>query len=218
MGFTWWVSDYLAHSKVLLLSQIFWVLAAIILHELAHGWMAIRCGDRTPVELGHMTWNPVVHMGTMGLVLFAIAGITFGAMPVNPRRFRGRYDDAKVALAGPAMNLILAAAAVVLFGVWDRYTANADVTETLNGNVRLFLFRGIQLNLMLGFFNLLPVAPLDGSTILARFSRTYRDTFTGPQAQQFSMMLFLLVFIYAGDHVAEFASNMTRTLVSAVSS
>jgi hypothetical protein len=92
-----------------------WVIGSIVLHELAHGWAAIRLGDTTPRDLGHMTWNPLVHMGGFSLVVFAVIGIAWGMMPVDPSRLRGRYGDALVALAGPAMNIVLAA---VSFAVW----------------------------------------------------------------------------------------------------
>ncbi len=72
------------------------VVVSICLHELAHGWAAIRQGDDTPIQLGHMTFNPMVHMGSVSLLLFVFTGIAFGAMPVNPLRFRSRYGQAIV--------------------------------------------------------------------------------------------------------------------------
>ena len=69
----WWVhSAYESGGIVLLFSWAFWVIFSIVLHELSHGWAAIANGDNTPRELGHMTMNPVVHMGWMSLVFFAI--------------------------------------------------------------------------------------------------------------------------------------------------
>ena len=72
----WWVSDYYQHDPMLLVSWIFWVVASIALHELAHGYVAIRCGDDTPYHSGHMTWNPLVHMGQTALIMFALFGFT----------------------------------------------------------------------------------------------------------------------------------------------
>ncbi|MBT5381502.1 MAG: site-2 protease family protein, partial [Phycisphaerae bacterium] len=91
------------------MSWIFWVLLSITLHELAHGWAAIWEGDKTPIETGHMSANPVVHMGRFSLIVFALIGFAWGLMPVRPWRFRhGRLGEAIVAIAGPAMNLALA--------------------------------------------------------------------------------------------------------------
>ena len=70
----WWVHDLYASGRIVeLVSWIFWVLLSITLHELGHGWMAIREGDRTPIELGRMTMNPLVHMGHFSLLLFALS-------------------------------------------------------------------------------------------------------------------------------------------------
>ena len=72
---------------------IFTVVISIVLHELAHGWAAIWQGDDTPKQAGHMTPDPMVHMGGMSLLMLALVGMAFGAMPVNPRNFRSRYGD-----------------------------------------------------------------------------------------------------------------------------
>lgn len=114
----WWVSAYWEADPALLVSWVFWVIVSIVLHELAHGWVAIRLGDRTPIETGRMTWNPLVHMGQTSLIVFALVGIAWGMMPVNPSSLRGRYGDAWVSLAGPAMNLALALVLIVLGGIW----------------------------------------------------------------------------------------------------
>ena len=82
------------------------VVISICLHELGHGFAAIALGDRTPEETGHITLNPLVHMGPISLAMLAIVGISWGAMPVDPTRLRGRYAEALVALAGPAVNLV----------------------------------------------------------------------------------------------------------------
>ena len=104
---TWWVIEAWEQSPVLLGSWVFWVFFSITLHELGHGWAAMRVGDQTPRLTGHMTWNPIVHMGPVSLVLFALLGLCWGAMPVDPSRFRGKHADAKVAFAGPMMNFSL---------------------------------------------------------------------------------------------------------------
>ena len=97
------------------------VVVSIVLHELAHGYAAIKLGDDTPLVTGHMTFDPLVHMGGMSLILLAIAGIAFGAMPVDRTRLRGRYGEAIMAAAGPAMNVLLAVLALTTLGLWDRF-------------------------------------------------------------------------------------------------
>jgi hypothetical protein len=79
-----WVHDlYATDQTTMLIAWIFWVIFSICLHELAHGWAALWQGDHTPRRLGHMTMNPLVHMGGWSLIAFAIIGIAWGAMPVS---------------------------------------------------------------------------------------------------------------------------------------
>ncbi len=99
--------DNITRDPVYYFSVVFCVTLSIVLHELGHGFAAIQQGDDTPIKTGHMTWNPLVHMGPMGLGLLCVVGIAFGVMPVNPRRFRDQYGDAFVAAAGPLVNAVL---------------------------------------------------------------------------------------------------------------
>ena len=106
----WWVHDFWHAGRATeLVAWIFWVIASITLHELAHGWAALYEGDDTPKITGRMTANPVVHMGMTSLIVFLLLGIAWGLMPVNPQRFRHKkLGRIIVAAAGPIMNLLLA--------------------------------------------------------------------------------------------------------------
>jgi Zn-dependent protease len=190
----WWVHYlYATGQTTLLIAWIFWVIFSICLHELAHGWAALWQGDETPRRLGHMTMNPLVHMGGWSLIAFAIIGIAWGAMPVNPANFRDRrFGRVYVAAAGPAMNLLIATTLFVAVSIWARYgTGGLD----LDDNVTIFLFTGIWLNIILALFNLLPVAPLDGSRILGGLSWRMEQYFNSPQAQMFGLFV-LIVLIF----------------------
>ncbi|MEQ9617302.1 MAG: site-2 protease family protein [Phycisphaerales bacterium] len=199
MNSSWWVANYLEHAPALLVSQVVWVIGSICLHELAHGWAAIRHGDDTPIVTGHMTWSPLVHMGPWSLLMFAVVGIAWGLMPVNPSRMRGRHAEAVVALAGPAMNIALATLSIVLGGIWVSYGEFAG--PALYENFRTFFVAGVYLNLILAVFNLLPVPPLDGSRILAHYVPRYRNLIRDPRAQTVSLILFLIVFFNAGEYI-----------------
>ena len=148
------------------------VVISIVLHELAHGWAAIWQGDDTPRTAGHMTPDPMVHMGGMSLLMLVLMGMAFGAMPVNPRNFRSKYGDALVSAAGPAMNFLLAFVALTLLALWMRLAGIAESSSAYNGQYLLKIF-GIT-NIALGIFNLIPVPPLDGSSILGNFVPAYR--------------------------------------------
>jgi len=192
----WWVTDLLHNAPVLLVAQIFWVIVSICLHELAHGWAAIRFGDDTPIVSGHMTWNPLVHMGPMSLLAFALVGIAWGAMPVNPNRLRGRHAEALVALAGPAMNLAIAIFCMVVGGILANH--GQAIAVGTSSNSLAFCLWGAYLNLLLMAFNLVPIPPLDGSRILAHYVQPYRDLINNPQFQGAAMIGFLLLFVWGG--------------------
>ncbi|MHC4415426.1 MAG: site-2 protease family protein [Planctomycetota bacterium] len=189
----WWVHElYQAGRTVELISWIFWVISSIVLHELAHGWAALWQGDDTPRRLGRMTANPLVHMGGVSLLVFAIIGIAWGVMPVDPARFRwGRRGRVVVSAAGPAMNVAIAVAALTLLVIW---LAVGPRGSNLHANLAIFLFTGGWLNILLALFNLLPIPPLDGSSILSGLSfRAYRF-YQRPQAALFGMFVLLAIF------------------------
>lgn len=174
------------------------VIVSIVLHELAHGITAIKFGDRTPIETGHMTLNPLVHMGGLSLILLAVAGFAWGQMPVNPSRMRGKYADFWVSFAGPIMNVILAVLGVVGLGLLNAY---ADGESRLVINAKLLLFYLGLMNFALAILNLIPVPPLDGSHMLANVSRGYRNLITGDTGRGFATAALFAVFLGAGTFI-----------------
>ncbi len=188
---TWWIEGLANDGRYMaIVAWIFWVILSITLHELAHGWTAIWQGDKTPIFTGHMTANPIIHMGPMSFVMLALCGIAWGAMPVDPSRFRDRKGDVYVAAAGPAMNLLIALVCLILLSCWLKFVPEGKIW----GNGAIFLYYGVALNLILAPLNLLPIPPLDGSRILAGFSWKARELFSRPDAQMIGMFLFLAVF------------------------
>lgn len=184
----WWVHYYYQTGQtVLLLSLIFWVIFSICLHELGHGWAALWQGDNTPRELGHMTMNPLVHMGPMSLLVFALIGIAWGVMPTNPSRYRwGRRGHIVVSAAGPAMNVLIALVALTAAGLWRAF-AGTDTQFT--DNVDTFLWAGGMINIVLAGFNLLPIPPLDGSGILSGMSFRAYQFFRSSNASIFGLFV-----------------------------
>ena len=207
----WWLADTLHEQGLFtLLAWAFWVIFSITLHELGHGVAAIRVGDDTPVRTGHMSLNPLVHMGPTSLIVFAVVGIAWGAMPVNPYRFRGWHADARVALAGPGVNAGLWVLCVAGFVLTKRFSAG---DSGLSENLQLFFWTGAYLNLVLLTLNLLPVPPLDGSRVLASFSRGYTRLVEGPNAATFSLVGILFVFFVAADSIFAVSTRATAWAV-----
>ncbi len=186
-------------------SVVLTVIVSIVLHELAHGWAAIREGDDTPIETGHMTGNPMIHMGGLSIALVFLFGIAWGAMPVNPSRFRGKYSDAIVSFAGPAMNFLLAFVALTILGLlfqfWpDFYNAVVANNDGREGRISELLVIAGYYNIALGIFNLAPIPPLDGSRILADFHSGYRNWLRENTHLYGGMfMMYLLVVSMSGN-------------------
>jgi Zn-dependent protease len=147
---------------------------SVAVHEFGHAWMANRLGDRLPAEQGRLTLSPLAHIDPVGTILLPLlAAFAPGGMPLlawgkpvqtNPKAYRGispRVGNMLVSLMGPFMNLVLAVVISILLIVLSHIVKlPADLVV---GAIRYFLV----LNISLMFFNLLPVPPLDGGSVLA---------------------------------------------------
>ena len=164
----------------LLLLPIF--LFSVVVHEAAHGWVALRCGDPTARDLGRVTLNPLVHVDLIGsLLLPGLLWLVHSPLllgwakpvPVDHSRLRNpRNDSVKVAMAGPASNLLLALLFAAVVRIAGGSTPGAAPDGLTPGAlVATLAFTGVVLNVSLAIFNLLPIPPLDGSWLLMRFLR-----------------------------------------------
>lgn len=219
----WWASSaFETGGFALVAAWIFWVVISITFHELAHGWAAIGRGDQTPIHTGHMTFNPIVHMGLQSLAMLALLGIAWGAMPIDPSRMKGRYAEAWVAFAGPLTNFVLAAICIIGGGIAIAAMSSTEIDkfmhapfEALKGGTliapKLAMFAGVgaMLNLSLGVFNLMPLPPLDGSRILANFSSAYRNFTMTDGGRILSMIAFVLAFFFAGRFIVPIGMIVT---------
>lgn len=149
-------------------------LFSLSFHEYAHAWMAVKRGDLTPQLSGRLSMHPLAHADILGTLILPTLAIYTGApffgwakpVPIDIRNLRyGRRDYALVAAAGPLANLLLAILITGLLYVLVRIPNHGSIIET----VITFSVVGIQVNLMLAFFNLLPLFPLDGFNIIHGF-------------------------------------------------
>ncbi len=155
------------------------LIPAIILHEISHGVVALFFGDDTAKQAGRLTLNPIPHIDIFGSLILPAMGVLVGLgafgwakpVPVNPNKLRNpRGQMLWVALAGPGSNFLLmivsalAARAVAA----DQPAFTRDPFNSSSGLLVQFLFFFAFANLVLGLFNLLPIPPLDGSTLIER--------------------------------------------------
>jgi Zn-dependent protease len=148
-------------SIEMLIGRVIGLVIGFTLHEWAHAWSAYRLGDYTAYNQGRLTLDPRAHIEPLGIILALVAGFGWAKpVPVNPRAF---YPDEKrglviVSLAGPVMNLLIAAVGSVLIRTLDSADLLPDFVYLVLGTVVMF-------NLVLFLFNLLPFSPLDGYKI-----------------------------------------------------
>ena len=143
------------------------LLFALTVHEFSHGYTAYRLGDPTARLMGRLTLNPIAHLDPIGSILFLLPP-HFGwakPVPVDPRNLANpRRDMMWIALAGPASNVALAA----VFGTLLRFQPLIPFEATAPAAVAAvrMVETSVVLNLVLAFFNMIPIFPLDGSRIL----------------------------------------------------
>ncbi|HUA69392.1 MAG TPA: site-2 protease family protein [Candidatus Saccharimonadales bacterium] len=160
------------------------LIVLLTFHEFGHAWVALKCGDDTAKLQGRCSLNPIVHIDPIGTVLLPLAMIFLSMsgsglgrfligwakpVPVNPYNLRHpRLDDILVTMAGPAMNLVLAVGLMAL----------ARVGLVINSaNVVQLGVQMASLSLLLCFFNLIPIPPLDGSHVLRILTNMSYETY-----------------------------------------
>ncbi|MBW4517897.1 MAG: site-2 protease family protein [Timaviella obliquedivisa GSE-PSE-MK23-08B] len=134
---------------------------SISLHELAHGYAALSQGDDTPLQRGHITLNPLVHMGWESLTCLCVTGLAWGQMPVNSAKFRaGGWSNIWVSVAGPLCNLGLALLFIVALRLMTTFNLQGIWSVE-------FFYLAAQVNLVLFSLNLVPLPPLDGFHVVS---------------------------------------------------
>ena len=178
----------------------FFLLLSFPVHEFAHALAAYRLGDSTAKLFGRLTLNPIAHFdqfgGTMLVISILLTGfpLGFAQTPVNPRNLRGRYGETIVAAAGPLSNLVLAALFAIplrlLLSSPDLFFANIEIANILH-----FIVQG---SIILGLFNLIPIPPLDGGTIMLTLLSPRMAWSIRPFLAQYGFFLIILLILPLG--------------------
>jgi Zn-dependent protease len=170
------------------------IVLGITVHEFMHAYTAHRLGDDTARLLGRLTLNPLAHFDIFGTLLLVLAGFGFGKpVPVNEARLRGAFASSAVSLAGPLSNFAIAAVCAIPLRLGS--------AEALGPNYVEILFYMVLFNCVLGIFNLIPIPPLDGSSVVLGLL---------PPRQQWSLRpylqygpLLLLALLWFGSRILQ---------------
>lgn len=188
------------NAVLVLLFYLVAVLSALILHEVAHGWVACRCGDLSAKDAGRLTLNPAKHLDPLGTLCFVLFGFGWAIpVPINPFNFRHpRRDAVLVSLAGIVMNLLLAFVASFFFVLlYDK-------------SVWCYLFQYMMLiNIVFACFNILPIAPLDGFNLIAALAPRSGYVRFMNQNRLFAMVI-LLIIICATNVLGAMQAGLVR--------
>ena len=181
------------------------VLVSGPVHECAHAYVAWKLGDGTAKLFGRVSLDPIRHFDPVGGTLL-IVSVMLGALsgnavgfgwakptPVNPLNLKGRYADTMVAVAGPLSNLALAVVCAIGFRLVDLYPDNTSPSNML----ALVFFVGIELNVVLMLFNLIPITPLDGSHVLFDLLDPRTAQSVRSFMNQYGLMLLIFVVLLA---------------------
>lgn len=180
----------------LFIAFAFTALLAFAYHEFAHALVADRLGDDTPRRFGRLTLNPFVHLDLFGTLMLLLAGFGWASTPVNPRNLRGNPRTAHgiVAVAGPIANALMA----VLWGL-PLMTGLVEMSFAPDGailpTVYQVCYTGVLINLVLFAFNLMPIPPLDGFTILVGLLPVEMAYRLEPLRQYGTIILLLVIFL-----------------------
>ncbi|HCX45344.1 TPA: site-2 protease family protein [Patescibacteria group bacterium] len=181
-----------------LIFQLVVLIFSIMIHEIAHGAMALRLGDNTAKRLGRLTLNPLKHLDPVGSVILPLMLILFNSpiligwakpVPYNPYNLKDpKKGAALIGAAGPLSNIVIA----VTFSIILSFSAVLGISSTLMAAIGVI----VLINLLLAIFNLVPIPPLDGSKLL--FALFPRSWFKAQMIMERNGFLFLLLFIFLG--------------------
>jgi Zn-dependent protease len=184
------------------------IMLAVILHEISHGYAALKLGDPTAKMLGRLTLNPLPHIDILGTIIMPVAlyvmtdgKFVFGyakPVPINPNNFKNpKRDMAISAAAGPVTNIVMAAISIILLKhALIPLAAGMDETTTVNilEPLARMLAVSVSINVVLAVFNMIPIPPLDGGRVLRGFL-SYRNAEMLDGIERYGIIIVMLLVI-----------------------
>lgn len=197
----------------ILIAYLVVLLFSISVHEFAHGFMAYRNGDLTAKYAGRLTLNPFKHFNAYGFVCLVVLGFGWAdPVPVNPLYFnRGKRSMFQVAISGIVSNLVLAIFFALIYSALATFAHEFLMGSSFGSLLIYFLVMyGVQINLSLAVFNLLPFYPLDGSKILELILKPNNKILQF--LQRYSLLIMIaLIFFGVISFIIEIASSFLGT-------
>lgn len=192
-------------------SSVLVVVFSICLHEFLHAWAALKMGDPTAADRGHLTMNPFRQMGVVSLVMLLFIGVAWGAVPVDPRNLNSRKKRIIVAAAGVAGNLFLVFAFSLLAVIVMSRLPEHDFA------IRMLIY-GAVINMVLFFINIIPVPGFDGFNIVREFIHIRIDSQRTAEIANTFFFILAMIFFVCFDRISEFSiklvSHILQMLIS----
>lgn len=180
--------NLLLENPIIFLFVAIALIVSISIHEFAHAFVAHKLGDPTPKALGRVTLNPKAHLDLLGTLMLLVVGFGWGRpVPFNPTYLKNpKRDAALISFAGPGANFLLAVLLAILVQLVGR-----------GGLIGSFLYLVVFYNLLLGFFNLIPLHPLDGFKVVNGFL-TSRLSYQWVQVGPYGIYVLMLLALTGG--------------------
>lgn len=184
--------------------MVLFVVLSVTIHEYMHAFTALKMGDPTAADNGHLTMNPFKQMGLISLIMLCFIGIAWGQVPVNPMNLNSKKKRILVALSGVLANLGLAVIFTLLALLVMVHTENQEYAVSM-------LIYGATINVVLLIFNLMPVPGLDGFNVVREFIRINSRQAAERANTVFFVMMLLLLF-FGIDYIITLASRIVGAM------
>ncbi len=196
----------LINKPLIFLFDLGAILVVITIHEYAHAWMANRLGDPTAQIKGRLTLDPRAHIDPLGLICILFFGFGWGKpVPFDPYNLKDpKKDGGLIAFAGPLSNFIFALSLSTLLNLFNLF--NIKILSAIGF---IFLVPLININLVLGIFNLLPIAPLDGFKIVGALIPENKSH-EWDALEKYGLIFLMLLFFPLGN------TNLAQVLVTPI--